>query len=396
MRILTNFFEKRAASSYAAKDIAHEFGFLIALVSIAKVLASFFNGYAAFAMVKNYAADEFNNETVGTIAAICVLVLLEFTLNLCLFLFFKANFRGHIKRSVSLLFLVFCLFGMSFTLTTNGLAQIHAKKADNTQVILDKFNLETASLKATAENDRNQLLDAIETTKKNPQGWLNGERKILTAWQLKDIKGNYDKIAEINNTLRSDIEKVESGKSNDLKSNSGNVLNAERKYYKYGIAAMILQVFLNGIIVFFYSRIYKEKYKPELARENMKDIANNVYDMNDKLIMSSMSNLSNNYAIAFSTIMTELNKIKTDDIKKDSDKKIGFKKDNDNNFIENRNTKIVNDTNNIKNSFDENSRICKHCNKPFIIKHHKQLYCTDKCRMDHWEINNNRRLKWNK
>ena len=40
-------------------------------------------------------------------------------------------------------------------------------------------------------------------------------------------------------------------------------------------------------------------------------------------------------------------------------------------------TKIVDD--------NRSNRICKHCNKDFIYKHHKQIYCSDECRAEAWE-----------
>jgi hypothetical protein len=40
-----------------------------------------------------------------------------------------------------------------------------------------------------------------------------------------------------------------------------------------------------------------------------------------------------------------------------------------------------------------NERSCKNCNEKYIYKHHKQMYCTDKCRIESWEKRTGKRLK---
>jgi hypothetical protein len=40
-----------------------------------------------------------------------------------------------------------------------------------------------------------------------------------------------------------------------------------------------------------------------------------------------------------------------------------------------------------------NERSCKNCNEKYIYKHHKQMYCTDKCRIENWEKRTGKRLK---
>jgi hypothetical protein len=33
-------------------------------------------------------------------------------------------------------------------------------------------------------------------------------------------------------------------------------------------------------------------------------------------------------------------------------------------------------------------RVCKHCGKEYTHKHHKQVYCSEPCRIASWEIRN--------
>jgi hypothetical protein len=36
--------------------------------------------------------------------------------------------------------------------------------------------------------------------------------------------------------------------------------------------------------------------------------------------------------------------------------------------------------------------ICKHCNEPFISMHKKQIFCTEKCRIEYWESKSGRKF----
>jgi hypothetical protein len=57
---------------------------------------------------------------------------------------------------------------------------------------------------------------------------------------------------------------------------------------------------------------------------------------------------------------------------------------------DNRITKIVTVQKSDKNS---NERICKNCNKAYVYKHHKQMYCTDECRIESWELRTGKKLR---
>lgn len=54
---------------------------------------------------------------------------------------------------------------------------------------------------------------------------------------------------------------------------------------------------------------------------------------------------------------------------------------NDNRYNENRNTKIVNE-----NRITEGNRICEHCGTAYTYKHKKQRFCSEQCRIVHWQI----------
>jgi hypothetical protein len=44
----------------------------------------------------------------------------------------------------------------------------------------------------------------------------------------------------------------------------------------------------------------------------------------------------------------------------------------------------------------EGNRICKHCNKSYTYKHHKQVYCSNECRNESWEQRTGKKLNFKK
>jgi len=191
---------------------------------------------------------------------------------------------------------------------------------------------------------------------------------------------------------------IEMNRKQELKENAGNVLLVEDRYYKTAIAINAFQLFINGLLMFFYSRIYVNTEKEQLAKDTVQKFATDIADTTDQLIKENISNQYIRYMNALSFQLGETDDNKTIRINAKTDKRIGFIPSNDTNDLENRKTKIVSDIKNptIPNDTNPQNRICKHCNNSFIYKHHKQIYCTDKCRMAHWEVNNNKKLRWNK
>ena len=53
----------------------------------------------------------------------------------------------------------------------------------------------------------------------------------------------------------------------------------------------------------------------------------------------------------------------------------------------------TNNDNRITKVVQVENRQCKNCKKGFVYKHHKQLYCSDKCRIENWEKRTGKKLK---
>ena len=71
-----------------------------------------------------------------------------------------------------------------------------------------------------------------------------------------------------------------------------------------------------------------------------------------------------------------------------------------NNFSNDKTMNYTNNDNSItkvvtipKSDLKGNERSCKNCDEKYIYKHHKQMYCTDKCRIESWEKRTGKTLK---
>jgi hypothetical protein len=319
--------------------------------------------------------------------------MLELFVNLSLAKFFKAGLRGQIKASIALGLLSLVFFGCSFLLTTNGLAQRQAQKADNTGVIIDKYSIQVSELKKTAESDKNQLLQAIETIKQNPAGWRNGKRNTLELDQLASIDNYYSQIETINNSTKADIDKIEKQKGNELVLNTSNVESVASRFYKTSCGIMALQIFVNGLLMFFYSRIYAPKHQEQLAKDHVESFADRVTDLATKLIETNISSQYQNYMTALDLKMIEKRK-KENDQQKENDKSIGFKNTNtDQNDTNDRYVsydRVITNTDQNdkkKKTVSDETRICKQCGKlfhPYSIKH---IFCTNTCKLN-WHKDN--------
>jgi hypothetical protein len=73
---------------------------------------------------------------------------------------------------------------------------------------------------------------------------------------------------------------------------------------------------------------------------------------------------------------------------------IGFKfgwQTNDNRINDNRNNE--NRINENRNDSNSNLRTCPNCGKEYIYKHHKQIYCSEACRIESWEKRTGKKFK---
>jgi len=168
---LNNFIEKRASTTYRIHEFVKEYGVFISLVLLVKLATSLFSAYAGYFYVKSLFLEILNDYTWSIVFAIISLVLIELLTNISLSKFYKTSLRGKIKAAIGFVLLSAVFFGLSFYLSTNGLAQRQTQKTDNSQLIIEKYQLQEKYIKDQANNDKKETKEAIELIKANPAGW---------------------------------------------------------------------------------------------------------------------------------------------------------------------------------------------------------------------------------
>lgn len=378
--------QNRATNTYKAHEFIKEYGFFISIVLIVKLATSIFSAYAGYYFCKSLFIDILNNELSSMIFTVLSLILIEFLTNISLSKFYKTSLRGYLKSAICFLLLSFVFFALSFYISAHGLSQRQAQKTDNTTIILTKYTLLSNELKKQAENERNDNKTAIETIKQNPSGWRNSKRDVLQPSQLKEINYYYAQLSKVNISLTQDLATLEDKQTDELKSNSGNIKIIEKKYFMTVSIVLLIQLFVNGLLMFFYSKIYEDKEKEQLAKEIVQTFANDINSSTDSMIISQISNSYHNYLNALQfTLQAQAQPVKAIT----PDTKIGFKKDESNNS--NYDIVIPEDKNNkhsVKNiSQLQNECTCKFCNKSFNPYSKINIFCSTECRLN-WHKQN--------
>jgi hypothetical protein len=386
MAKLNNFIENRASNTYRVHEFVKEYGVFISLVLLVKIATSLFSVFAGYYFVKVMFIELLNNYAWAMIFSMLTLILIELLTNISLSKFYKTSLRGKIKSAIAFILLSFVFFGLSFYLSTNGLALRQAKRTDNSKMITEKYNLQLSELEHQAESEKNQAKEAIELIKANPSGWRNGKRDVLLSEQLAAINSYYSQIERITQRFRQDKENLKDARLKELHLNTELIAREEKKYYRIVVGVMVIQLFVNGLIMFFYSRIYNEKHKDQLAKETVQEFASDISDTTDKLIKHNISSAYMNYLSALSFQLKENDVKKSIEQDKSKVPQIGFK----NMFEISRynatmgtNEKQIN-SNDITNQFksnDKDAKLCKHCGKSFSPYNIRQVFCSANCRM---------------
>jgi hypothetical protein len=87
------------------------------------------------------------------------------------------------------------------------------------------------------------------------------------------------------------------------------------------------------------------------------------------------------------------NKKSTDNTNKTINNSYSVNTDDLSNYKSNDNDTHDNSITNVVVSENAPNRTCKNCLQGFIYKHHKQVYCTEKCRIENWEKRTGKKLK---
>ena len=141
-----------------------------------------------------------------------------------------------------------------------------------------------------------ELKEAISKIEKNPQGWQNGARSALTAQQTREISTLTNQIVFLRESYRKKEGILKLEKNGQIKEAKKTANNAGAKYYNVVALLMIVQLFANFALSFFYSRIFFEKEQTKADREDLEIFAQGLFANMFDDIKNRYANMPNHFA----------------------------------------------------------------------------------------------------
>ena len=354
------------------------------LFLIVTMLISVYTGNFYFR--EKYLAPIVSNPIALTLFAWTLAIIFEILANLTLSKFFKYLYRSNIVTALILLIPSALLYIFSFWNSCEGLAMAQAQKVDETVIIVSDFDKQITDVKQDYSKRIASIENEIETIKRNPQLWKEGKRTDLSSEQLADIKAYNQTIIDLRNEQKTDIAALETKRKISLSENKTQTENTAAKYYNAIAFLMVLQLLANGLINFFWFKIYVEQNKTDFFTEELtgmqKNLTNGIFStiLNDakEVVKTATGRMK-------IKVITNDHGIKTESKTKNStiQSKIGFSRNNDS-IITNEDTENQSHT---INRVNDSEIVCKHCGQSFNPYNRKQVFCSDKCRYD-WHYEN--------
>ena len=391
MRTLNQTIENIAIKAMRKKSVAGEFSFLLIIFITLKLFTSFVSIVAGYTYLNNAILKLTSLKGLSIAITILALFLIEFITQISLQRLFKFIYKKQLQFVVLMATIVALFFLLSSYLSLKGIAIITSKKADLTSQIVAKYKEQANYITSDYNDQIKHLKDQISLVKK--QTW----RGKLSFKHIQLINQYNEEIIKLENQKREALNKLDAQKQAELKANEIQTQRDVTKYVYIVAIIMLIQLIVNGFLNYFYLLIFKEKeeYLDDFIKTQRATIQQNVFDIyqsifrkTDGVILSGL-----NGAI----LLTEF-------VDKGGEKKIiGFTPDlsngqseksdaNENRINENR-INIINEHSKKKETELNGVRYCKNCGKPFIPHHHKQLYCSEACRIDYWEKKTGKKLK---
>ena len=366
---------KLAKHSYQKHTFLKEWRVFILITLVVKLAAMLFSIFAGYFYFNNLFISLLNSPFWAKFFAGTNLLLIEVLTAIAISKFFKFVIRGTWKTAIPILFIVGALFAVSFVSSTNGLALRQSKKVDNAELIEQQHGYVINEVKANYHKQMEVIQDRIKAEQSNPLGWSGGKRTALLQDQLMRIDYYYKDLKKLSAELKMELFDLKTSHDADLISNNNTIQAEADKFYNIVAIIMVLIFLINGVLMFFYSRIFEEK-EVELSKvEIISDIGEEMQNKTDDLIENAINSRLNLYFEAF-TRQTRTKGPQTGPNYKQATQ-IGFTSNND---------KTANQ--NDKGRSPSDQRQCKHCGNQFDFKHWNKQFCGDDCRIAYWEAKN--------
>ena len=375
---------KHARNQFMLHSFSTEWRLGIMIASVFKLVTWIISVFAGYYFLFNISLPILNNKIAAIISTLIILLLIELLTWVFLSKFFKFLLKGIYIASIFSGIIAVLIYSISFHMSTNGLAARQADKINKTELIVNNNDIEKQQ-KTTKTADRvADYKTEIQTIKDNKNGWMNGQISRLTLSQLEDIKQYNIKIDSLDRRLKTELAVLDLKFSKDISKNKTETTKEANKYYSYVLTIMTAQLFLNFLLMFAWSRIFKENDK-------LKEVTQSIGIAENTIIESFFSHISDRLFSEAGIIQKSIAEHKNDkpDVN-NSPFKIGFKPDDK---PDDKKGYHVERGQTVTNGTDDKNRQCLYCGNEFEFKHWAKKYCSDKCRKSDWEQKNNRKLK---
>ncbi len=405
---LNGFLKRLATNNYKQHEFIREWRLFIFITIILKLAGMVFSIFAGYFYFYSLFLQLLNSPFTAKVFSGVALIIIEVLTALSLSKFFKFALRLKIQAIPIFLLSVF-FFVISFVSSTNGLSLRQSTKKDNTTLLQAQYDTKKENINKLFNNRIRELKTQIQLIKNNPQGWKGSKRVYLLNSQLNKIDKYINQINRLENDRAARLDEAKRLLNNSLATNKKNVENEAAKYYDIVSIMMFLIFFVNGLLMFFYSKIFAENQKELSTIEVIKDFSK---DIETKAANFAQTSINNTFALYFAALQNNLEHGAMGEVvqepRSDKSKKLGFnfRKDasevqSDKDEKSNARTHIYARTPVEAQQLDNQvttsvygSTTCVNCNKEFIKKSHNHKFCSELCRLEYYEKKTNKNIDY--
>jgi len=331
MKTLENF----AKRQYNQQSFLVEWRAFILITIIVKIATMTFSVFAGYFYFLDLFTSLLNDKALSITFSVVNLMLIEVLTAIALSKFFKFALRGKLRTAIFALFLAVGLFSVSFISSTNGLAMRQSEKVDVRKEIADNYTELSKDLELNFKTDRDYIQGRINTIIINPQAWQGNRRSHLTADQLKTIDDYYADIKSLTDGYKKAKAEIRGDHLAKLKNNNVEVASEADRYYNIVAVVMFVILSVNGLLMYFFSKIYEEK-------------TNQFELLTSEIELKAVTLLDRKFAQVIHNYFNAFEEKKPPLVLKDP-------------------------------------QGCKHCGQPFEKRGPHHVFCSDECRESFWK-----------
>lgn len=301
--IFAETWRRNAVDSIQRYEVAREFWALIlgfVLLRLATSAVSIFSGWAFFNVELSTLISD---NTARQIIAVSLLGVIEVITAGFLFKFFKFIFSMRWGLAGAMLAGVAVFFFVSFHTSTRGIALYKSDTTDKNITIELKATAGVDSI-ANYYNQQIELLNA-SINEIRPQTWNKRHQQtadgrdtvvyLLTTAQEQTKTELYNKIIALQTEQREAVKEYRQAIDNEKHTTQATADTEAEKYYLYVVIIMLLQLTANGVLCFFYARIYHENNRADEITGEVAEFAATIADNTDALITRQTTAQYNTY-----------------------------------------------------------------------------------------------------